>query len=165
MKVKTLHPDEIAFLIIEEGINNGYLARDISELIQERTEWDEKIVDIQIRTLLSRKKFYKQYVTDEMLGKLLFYTFEKPAKPVVKHVGSIVYADKFQNGSVLREAGFKTFNKSQKGKVVIDVPAYHFPKLVKVVPKLTRTKFSTPAPVACRFTRTKFPKTKLTRTK
>ena len=74
MKVKTLHPDQIAFTIIEEGINNGYLATDIHDLIQERTEWDEKIVAIQLKTLLSRKMFYKHYVVDEVLGKLLFYT-------------------------------------------------------------------------------------------
>lgn len=162
------HPTEIALEIIKEGIEAGQKASDIKADIMYVMDIEEVVADRLLKDFLSRKVIFKHFIEDDMMGKIYFYSFEKPKPRPVKKVGSMVIAQSFMSGNeVAQSIGIRHFAKSHQTSE--QSPPRSLPKRTiaqnstifkRALPTVNyeRTKF----PI--RFERTKFP-IKFTRTK
>lgn len=170
MRINLLHPTEMALQIVKDGIEYGQKADHIKEDIMNTMEIEEKTADKIIQDLLSRKVIFKQIVRDDMMGKVLFYTFERPLPPPIKKIGKMLLPAGYMTGQDVRQStGIKTFAKSKVVEVSSPrtfekrtIPANSIittkKTLVRVIPDFVRTKFPG-------MKRTKHAEIKLTRTK
>lgn len=159
--MKTIqHPMEIALKIIKEGIEAGQKASDIRDDVINFMDIDGVVADRLIQDFISRKVFFKSYVEDDMMGKILFYCFDKPKPRPVKKIGTMIIAQSNMSGmEVSQSTGIRHFSKSHKGIGESFTPK---PRTKRTVPQNSRMMTrSIPAVV---YVRTKFP-IRLQRTK
>jgi hypothetical protein len=115
-----LHPEEIALNTVKDGIEKGYLAEDIADLVSEALQVDPEVAQSYIQNMLTKKLIHKLIIKDDMMGKVLFYSNFKPELPKIKRYGSMLIPLDYMTGQDVRQCtGIKTFSKAKPPNVVV----------------------------------------------